>query len=218
MNTDRATVGKLVPFAAMQDSRLEGPGPWGDESRHLPFELLERRLASLTPPKDTGVLALIVSRRDDGHRETPADAMLTYEGGVPGDAWARKCPDKLEAQITLMRIDVARLLANGQPLSLFGDNLLVDLDLSTSNLPIGSRLRMGSAILEVTEKPHTGCLKFRQRFGNAALRLTATPQLLNLRLRGIYVKVVQAGMVALGSPISVLGRGVADLECAFRKN
>lgn len=184
-------------------------GPWGDRSRHLPFDRLEQELAALAPPKDTGELALIVSRGDDGRRETPTRAVLSCEGGVPGDAWARDCPEKIEAQITLMRIDVARLVANGQPLTLFGDNLLVDLDLSVANLPLGSRLQLGSAILEVTEKPHNGCVKFRQRFGKDALRLTATPELRALRLRGIYVKVVQAGAIALRDPITVLGRGVA---------
>lgn len=221
MNERRAKPGELVSFAAMPDPRslgLEGPGPWGDATRHLSFELLEQGLARHTPPKDEGELALIVSRRDAGRRETPDEVELTCQGGVPDDAWARKTPDKIPAQITLMRIDVARLLANGQALTLFGDNLLVDLDLSASNLPIGSRLRIGSAILEVTEKPHTGCMKFRQRFGQDALRLTATPELRDLRLRGLYVKVVQAGKVALGSPISVLSRGVADSECAFPKS
>jgi MOSC domain-containing protein YiiM len=197
----------------MQDPRsaaLEEPGPWGDATRHLPFEVLAQGLARHTPPEDEGTLALIVSRGEAGRRETPAEALLTPEGGVPGDAWARKTPGKIEAQITLMRIDVARLLAGGQPLTLFGDNLLVDLELSASNLPTGSRLRIGSAILQVTEKPHTGCLKFRQRFGQDALRLTAAPELRSFRLRGIYVKVVQAGKIALGSPIRVLSRGGAD--------
>jgi len=184
-------------------------GPWGDRSRHLPLDRLEQGLAALSPPKDTGELALIVSRGDDGRRETPAETILTCEGGVPGDAWSRDCPGKVDAQITLMRIDVARLFAGGQPLTLFGDNLLVDLDLSASNLPVGSRLRVGSAVLEVTEKPHNGCIKFRQRFGKDALRLTAAPELRSLRLRGIYVKVVQAGEIALRDPITVLARGGA---------
>jgi len=184
-------------------------GPWGDRSRHLSLELLEQGLAKLAPPKDTGELALIVSRGDDGRRETPAQAVITCEGGVPGDAWLRDCPEKIDAQITLMRIDVARLIAGGQPLTLFGDNLLVDLDLSANNLPTGSRLQMGSAILEVTQKPHNGCVKFRQRFGKDALRLTAAPELRGLRLRGIYVKVFQAGKIALRDPITVLGRGAA---------
>jgi MOSC domain-containing protein YiiM len=183
-----------------------GPGPWGDETRHLPFARLEEGLSRCAPPRDVGELALIVSRGEAGRRETPAETVITCQDGVPGDAWARKTPGRFEAQITVMRIDVARLLANGQPLTLFGDNLLVDLDLSAENLPAGSRLGIGSAILEVTEKPHNGCLKFRQRFGVDALRLTAEPRLKSLRLRGLHVKVVQTGRIALGDLITVLCR------------
>ena len=181
-------------------------GPWGDASRHLARADLERGFRALSPPTDVGTLTLIVARGDDGHRETPERAVLTPEGGVPGDAWLRDSPEKLDAQITMMRSDVARLLANGQLLSLFGDNLLVDLDLSVANLPAGSRLRLGRALLEVTPEPHTGCVKFRQRFGGNALRLTADRRFRDLRLRGIYVKVVEQGEVALGDSISVLTR------------
>jgi hypothetical protein len=181
-------------------------GPWGDSSRHLPMEELERQFAALAPPTDAGTLALIVARCDDGRRETPERAILTPDAGVPGDAWLRDAPDKLDAQITLMRVDVARLFANGQPLSLFGDNLLVDLELSRTNLPTGSRLRLGGATLEVTPEPHNGCLKFRQRFGKDALRLTAGRHR-DLRLRGIYVKVVEEGAVSVGDTIEVQSRG-----------
>jgi hypothetical protein len=181
-------------------------GPWGDASRHQPLAELERALAQLSPPRDAGTLALVVARGDDGRRETPARALLTPAGGVPGDAWARDCPEKPEAQLALMRADVARLLANGQPLTLFGDNLLVDLDLCAANLPAGSRLRVGQALLEVTPEPHNGCVKFRQRFGKDALRLTALPHLRALRLRGIYARVVEAGEVAPGDAVAVLSR------------
>jgi hypothetical protein len=182
-------------------------GPLGDSARHLPQTVLEPELEALTPHKDRGELALIVSRADDGQRQTPTRAHLTPEVGVPGDAWQRDCPEKIDAQITVMRVDVARLFANGQPLSLFGDNLLVDLDLSVENLPTGSRLRLGEALLEVTPEPHTGCLKFRQRFGKDALRLTADRRFRDQRLRGIYVKVIEAGDVAVGDPLEVLSRG-----------
>lgn len=180
-------------------------GPWGDSSRHLSREELERGLAALTPEKDVGTVALIVARADDGHRNTPDRVELTPEGGVPGDAWARDCPEETDAQITMMRSDFAKLVTNGQPLTLPGDNLLVDLDLSSANLPVGSRLRLGDALLEVTPKPHDGCLKFRQRFGKDALRLTADHR--ELHLRGVYVKVVEAGAVAVGDRIEVLSRG-----------
>ncbi len=182
-------------------------GPWGDASLHLPLAELERGFESLVPPKDVGKRALIVARGDDSQRQTPERTPLSVNGGVPDDAWLRDCPDKIDAQITVMRSDVARLIANGQPHSLFGDNLLVDLDLSVANLPAGSRLRLGSALLEVTPEPHTGCLKFRQRFGGDALRFTADRRFRDLRLRGIYVKTVKDGEIALGDSIEVLSRG-----------
>ena len=182
-------------------------GPWGDASLHLPLAELERGFETLLPPKDVGKLALIVARGDDGQRQTPERTVLSVDGGVPGDAWLRDRPDKIDAQITVMRSDVARLIANGQPLSLFGDNLLVDLDLSVANLPTGSRLRLGSALLEVTPEPHTGCLKFRQRFGGDALRFTAERRFRDLRLRGIYVKTLEEGEIAPGDSFEVLSRG-----------
>jgi hypothetical protein len=180
--------------------------PLGDSTRHLPFEELERGLEALAAPKGAGKVALIVARGPDGQRETPRRAVLSPEGGVPGDAWLRDSPEKLDAQVSLLRVDVARLLANRQPLSLFGDNLLVDLDLSVDNLPAGSRLRVGGALLEVTPEPHTGCLKFRQRFGDAALRLTADRRFRDLRLRGIFARVVEEGAIELGDAIEVVGR------------
>jgi len=134
--------------------------------------------------------------------------MLTPEEGVPGDAWFRDAPDHIDAQIAMMRSDVAELVAAGQPLTLFGDNLLVDLDLSWENLPTGSRLRVGDAELEVTPEPHDGCLKFKQRFGGDALRFTAEASNKHLRLRGIYAKVVVAGEVAVGDRLEVVSRDV----------
>ena len=181
-------------------------GPWGRRSRHLTLEELQTGLHALSPPCDAGSVSLLVSRGDDGRRETPGRSTLTPEEGVPGDAWFRDAPDHIDAQIAMMRSDVAELVAAGQPLSLFGDNLLVDLDLSRENLPTGSRIRVGQAELEVTPEPHDGCLKFKQRFGGDALRFTAEPGNKHLRLRGIYAKVVVAGEVAVGDPIQVLSR------------
>lgn len=186
---------------------LEGAGPWGDSAHHLPMETLEAKLATFSPPTNTGELSLIVVRQEDGKRDTPKHVTLTPGDGIPGDAWMRKDSQKLDAQISIMRIDVAQLFANGQPLSLMGDNLLVDLDLSLENLPAGSRLRVGAAILEVTPAPHDGCRKFKQRFGGDALRMTAAPQHRELRLRGLYAKVVEEGAVTPGNPIEIISRG-----------
>jgi len=185
-------------------------GPWGDSKRHLPLAELECGFAELSPPKDHGELALLVSRADDGVRTLRDRVTLSIEEGMPDDAWFRDSPEDPEAQLAVMRVDVARLVANGQPIALAGDNLFVDLDLSVANLPLGSRLRIGGAggvELEVTPKPHNGCLKFRERFGDDALRLTAAAPFRDLRLRGIYLKVVEAGEVAVGDAIEVTSRG-----------
>lgn len=194
-------------MCAMQQTPPDRDGPWGDSAYHLAMPELEAQFAQLSPSTQAGELVLIVSRHENGERDTPDHVMLTPGDGVPEDAWMRKTPRKLDAQISIMRADVARLFANGQPLCLAGDNLLVDLDLSRENLPAGSRLRLGAAILEVTPEPHNGCSKFNQRFGNDALRMTAAPKYTSVRLRGIYAKVIEEGSVAVGNPIEVMSRG-----------
>ena len=93
---------------------------------------------------------------------------MSPDAGIPGDAWDRGQVKNPEAQLTVMQADVARLIANDQPLTLFGDNLFLNLDLSVQNLPVGSRVQVGGAILEVTPMPHNGCRKFQARFGQAA--------------------------------------------------
>jgi len=105
-----------------------------------------------------------------------------------------------------MRRDVAELIANGQPLNLFGDNLLVDLDISAANLPAGTRLRVGAALVEVTAKPHNGCVKFKGRFGLDALHFVQATPTRNQNLRGIYWRVVAPGEAGIGDQIEVIFR------------
>ena len=177
-----------------------------NHSRHLPYETLEKGIQPLNAPKNGGQLELIVVRNADGQRQTPQRIRLEAEAGVPGDKWSRKPDRKMDAQISVMRADVARLFANGQELSVFGDNLLVHLDLSTANLPTGTRLRLGAALLEVTPLPHTGCAKFRQRVGDGALQVTAAPHLKAQRLRGLFLRVIEEGEVTVGDRIQILTR------------
>ena len=187
---------------------MEAFGPPGDASRHLPLEELKTRLRALPKaPKDAGALALIVRRRADGERETPEYVQLFPDEGVPGDGWSRRPPRDPLAQLAVMRRDVAELIANGQPLSVFGDNLFVDLDLSAGNLPLGTRIRVGEALVEVTSKPHNGCLKFKARFGPDALEFVQAKRTRHRNFRGIYWRVVEAGGARVGDPISVLSRG-----------
>ncbi|HSP98259.1 MAG TPA: MOSC domain-containing protein, partial [Candidatus Dormibacteraeota bacterium] len=166
------------------------------------------RLAALPPaPTEIGQLALILRRHLDGSRETPERVRLSPDTGVPGDGWARRPPRDPEAELAVMRRDVAELIANGQAITVFGDNLFVDLDISAANLPCGTRLRVGDAVVEVTAKPHNGCVKFRGRFGGDALRFVQAPVTRHLNLRGIYWRVVEAGEASSGAPIAVLSRG-----------
>ncbi len=125
---------------------------------------------------------------------------------MPGDDWVMRPPRDPEAQLAVMQTAIARLIANGQPLTTFGDNLFVELDLSAANLPTGTRLAVGASIVEVTPKPHNGCSKFDKRFGNDALRFVQAPATRPENRRGIYWKVVTEGEVAVGDAIRVLLR------------
>jgi MOSC domain-containing protein YiiM len=177
---------------------------------HLSAAELTARLRALPPPRaDEGVVALVVVRPEVDARVTPARCKLTPDGGVEGDRWARKENPALAAQVSVMRADVARVVANGQPISLTGDNLLVELDLSPENLPTGTRLRVGTALCEVTDKPHTGCKKFTARFGQDARELTGSDTMRSWRLRGLYLRVLVAGEVGPGDLVRVLERPAA---------
>jgi MOSC domain-containing protein YiiM len=182
----------------------------GDPGRFRTLAELERKLESLTPPQEVGRVVLLVARLDGGgRRETPARVRVGPDVGVPGDAWGRRPAPKPEGQLAVMQRDVAELIANGQPLTLFGDNLFLELDLSAANLPVGSRVRAGGATLEITPKPHDGCLKFRARFGPDALRFVGKPELRHRNLRGIYMRVVEGGELGVGDPVEILARGAA---------
>ncbi len=189
----------------MAELEKEAFGPEGDSSRHLPMIELDERLSALpAPPKDVGKLSLIVRRRPDGVRETPERVQLSPGEGIPGDGWSRRPPREDVAELAVMRSDVAALISNGQDLTVCGDNLFVDLDISAGSLAIGARLRVGDAEVEVTPKPHNGCMKFKQRFGQDALTFVNRPSTRDQNLRGIYWKVVVAGEVSVGARIEVL--------------
>ncbi|MCI0344126.1 MAG: hypothetical protein L0221_01600 [Chloroflexi bacterium] len=197
----------------MLDGRIIDSESTGDPARFLSLDLLAPAFAALSEaPRDRGSVALIVRRSEEGRRETPGRVRLVPGDGIPGDAWGRREHKTLDGSITVMQAAIAELMANGQPLVLFGDNLFLDLDLSTSNLGVGSRVRVGTAILEVTPKPHSGCGKFSGRFGVDALRLTATPEGRARRARGLYMRVVEAGDVSPGDAVEVLQRVSTDEE------
>lgn len=191
----------------MSELKKEAYGPAGDAAHHRSSAALEAGWRALAAaPRGAGRLALIVRRHADGRRETLARTHLSLTEGVPGDGWSRRPPRDPEAQLAVMRRDVAALVANGQPLTLFGDNLFVELDLSAANLPVGTRLRVGTAVVAMTAKPHNGCIKFKGRFGDDALRFVQAPATRDQNLRGVYWKVVEPGEARAGDEVVVLAR------------
>lgn len=179
----------------------------GDSSRFLPAATLEAGLKALPGfPRDAGQVSMIVRRVANGLRELPERVRLTIKDGIPGDSWSRGKSPHPDMQLAVMQHDVATLVANGQPLTLFGDNLFVEFDLSMRNLPTGSRLRVGDAVVEVTPMPHNGCSKFKARFGGDALVFVNAKPTRQLNLRGIYWKTVEEGDIWVGCPIRVVSR------------
>jgi hypothetical protein len=202
-----------------QDQRLAAPpgsvdaealpfeGLRGNPAQHLDRASLEAALAALpAAPVDHGVLNLLLARGPRGERELPERVRLTVAGGMPGDRWAGNGKYGPDYQLAVTRTDFATVIANGQPLMLHGDNLFVTLDLSAANLPAGSLLRLGEATLRVTPTAHNGCKKWVQRFGLAPMQLNLDPSRHDTHLRGIYLQVIEDGMVALGDAIRVLER------------
>lgn len=189
----------------------------GNPERFRSLAELEGGLAVLpAAPKDSGWVVLLLRKVDGGKRETPDSLRAGVETGFPGDAWGRRAERKPEAQLAVMQRDVAELIANFQPLALFGDNLILELDLSAANLPIGSRVRAGGAVLEVTPMPHNGCGKFQTRFGEDARTFVSKPELRHRNLRGIYLRVVEEGEVRVNDPVEVIARAPSNTMGSFR--
>jgi hypothetical protein len=179
-------------------------------SLHRSTADLEAGLARiLAAPRDRGSLQLIVRRPVMDRREVLESGRLTIAEGLAGDSWrARLDPrtgDGVPQPDTQLNIVSARCIALLSPdpadRPLAGDQLYLDLDLSQENLPVGSRLAIGEAIVEVTAKPHRGCAKFSARFGVDALRFVNSPVGRDLRLRGLNARVVTEGTISCGDAV-----------------
>ena len=177
---------------------------------HLTTEQLKAGLDEIRrSPSDNGVLEMLVRRPQTLEREILQEGQLDLALGLVGDNWkargSRMTDDGAahpEMQLNLMNSRAAQLVAQSKDRwHLAGDQLFVDLDLSGENLPPGTRLSIGSAIIEVTPVPHTGCAKFVERFGADAMKFVNSPVGKELRLRGINAKVVQPGIVKVGDRI-----------------
>ena len=184
-----------------------------DAAKQLTTAELEQGLDHiLGSPKDAGALELIVRRPGVDARESVANGCLDVAEGLVGDNWLtrgnRHMPDGAadpDMQLNIMNTRVAQLVADDPSRrELAGDQLYVDMDLSYDNLPPGTRLSIGDAIIEVTEPPHTGCKKFAARFGVDAMVFVNSGLGKQLNFRGINAKVVRSGNISVGNVVRKL--------------
>ena len=181
---------------------------------HLDTEQLEAGLDEIRrSPTDGGTVELIVRRPAENEREVLEEGTLDLDEGLVGDMWRARGSSSTSdgrsnpaAQLTLTNARLVDLIAARDPerWALAGDQFYVDFDLSEANVPAGTRLALGSATIEVTDLPHTGCAKFSARFGQAALRFVNTKANRHLHLRGINARVVEPGTVRRGDTIRKL--------------
>ena len=178
--------------------------------KHLTMEELEAALDHLRQaPKDDGMLELIVRRPRVDEREVLEEAQLDPAKGLIGDSWifrkSSRTPDGSphpDMQLNIMNSRVMALVAvDRERWPLAGDQLYIDMDLSKENLPAGSRIAIGSVVIEVSPQPHTGCHKFVARFGADAMKFVNSTVGKQLCLRGINAKVIQGGTVKVGSTV-----------------
>lgn len=175
--------------------------------KHLTTAELEAGLEAVRQaPKDGGVLALIVRRPQSEVREVLTEGYLDLAEGLVGDNWQTRGSSRTadgsshpDMQINIMNARAIALIAQDKERwQLAGDQLYLDMDISAENLPPGTRFALGSAVIEVTDQPHTGCKKFVARFGLDAMLFVNSPVGRELHLRGINAKVVQPGVIRVG--------------------
>ena len=178
---------------------------------HVSAAELEAGLSGIQlAPASEGTVELIVRRPAEGERDVIEEAVLDLDEGLVGDRWWASARSEGElvdtsTQLTLMNARVIALIEpNRERWPLAGDQLYVDLDLRPENLPAGTRLALGSAVIEVTDEPHTGCAKFSGRFGSDAIRFVNARAGRDLRLRGMNTRVVEPGRVRSGDTIRKL--------------
>jgi MOSC domain-containing protein YiiM len=173
---------------------------------YVEADRLEAGLAHvLASPSDLGTVELVVRRPAEGEREILDEGVVDFPGLV-GDRHTLRQDTHSGTEITLMNARVVDLVAGGdrERWALAGDQLYVDFDLRHENLPPGTRLQVGSATLEVSEMPHTGCAKFTARFGSDATRFINAKPNRELRLRGMNTRVITPGTVRPGDTVQKL--------------
>jgi hypothetical protein len=165
----------------------------------------------IASPSDVGTVELVVARPTTGARIVLESAELRPGVGLLGDNYLERGSSKPDggpadplAELNVMSARALEAVAgtDRERWALAGDQLIVEFDLSEANCPAGTRLAVGTAVIEVTTKPHNGCAKFADRYGIDAARWINSRK--DLRLRGLCAIVVAAGEVTPGCSIEQL--------------
>lgn len=159
-------------------------------------------------PKELGKVEGLVLRPEgsgEGERQRVESAVVVPESGLEGDRWAASPYATAGNEVSVINAHLLRVISDGDEErgALSGDNLQVDLDLSEENLPVGTRLLIGEAVLEVSDVEHRPCGHFVERFGKIAAKRVARANRLGLRGRGVLCHVRVRGEIRVGDQISV---------------
>ncbi len=177
---------------------------------HASLSELEDKLNYiLNSPKSEGILKQIVRRPDIDQREVLQSGELSFSDGLEGDSWKYRGSRRTEdgsshpdMQINIMNARIIELIAKDESRwALAGDQLYIDIDLSPDNLPPGSKLKIGDAELMITEQPHTGCGKFKERFGSDALKFINSAYGKENNFRGVNARVTKEGKINSGDAV-----------------
>jgi hypothetical protein len=171
---------------------------------------LEAALPSvLAAPGGAGLVRLLCTRPQPNARAFPEVLTLSRGKGATGDyhparPWLRLpdgSPDpRIEVSIMPWRV-LDLVWRERDRVAHPGDNIAVDMTLAEADLPAGTRLAAGTAILRVSDVPNDGCAKWKVRYGKAAHDWITTPDHLRLRLRGLYAAIEQDGEVRIGDTL-----------------
>ena len=183
------------------------------DMQHVAMETLVAGLDEVRrSPAEVGVLEMIVRRPQTETREVLDAGELDVTEGLVGDNWKRRGSSQTadgsahpDMQITATNSRLMALVAGEKsdwPLA--GDQLYINFDLSAENVPPGTQLSIGEAVIQITEPPHTGCKKYAARFGRAALEFISTPTGKQLQLRGVNAKVIRPGIIRVGDVVKKL--------------
>lgn len=180
---------------------------------HATAEDLARALPHvLAAPKAASSVACLCFRPGYNQRRFPERLNLTRAQGIPGERWLTapwlRLPDGSpdpRIQVSLLPLRVLETVwrdrdATPHP----GDTIVCDLDMSGANLPAGSLLQVGTAVLRVSDVFNDACVKWKLRYGSAAKDWITAPGHPPLRLRGILCSIERDGEVRLGDPITRL--------------